>query len=103
MSRRCFSVTRACDMKSDPVYGTMRISAPADTPIRCIQADTVRRNYDDLTPKVFATYELDDVAPRLRDTSVSMGLSEVWTPQATCGLYRDRGWKWIPPKDMGWI
>ena len=49
-----------------------------------IQADTVERNYDDLTPKVFATYELDDVAPWLRDTSVSMGLSEVWTPRATC-------------------
>ena len=49
-----------------------------------IPHEYVERNYDDVTPKAFATYELDGVADWLRDTSVSMGLSKVWTPRATC-------------------
>ncbi len=49
-----------------------------------IQAANVERNYDKLMPKAFATYDLDGMADWLRDTSVSMGLSKVWTPRATC-------------------
>lgn len=49
-----------------------------------IPKDSIERNYDDLMPKAFVTYELDDVAGWLRDTSVSLGLSRVWSPRATC-------------------
>ena len=49
-----------------------------------ITEDYIERTYDDFMPKAFATYALDDVAGFLRDTSVSIGLSRVWTPRATC-------------------
>ena len=49
-----------------------------------IQKDYVERNYDDVMPKAFATYELDGLADFLRDTSVSVGLSRIWSPRATC-------------------
>lgn len=49
-----------------------------------IQKDNVKRSYNHIIPKAFATYELDDVREWLRDTSVSVGLSKVWTPRATC-------------------
>lgn len=44
----------------------------------------IPKGYDELMPKAFVTYELDDVAGFLRDTSVSVGISRVWTPRATC-------------------
>ena len=44
----------------------------------------VRRNYDQLAPKSFLTYEMDDLAPWLRDTSVSLGVSKIWTPRDYC-------------------
>lgn len=49
-----------------------------------IQELYVTRHYDKLMPKAFATYDLDGLAGFLRDTSVSVGLSKVWTPRATC-------------------
>ncbi|ACN17803.1 outer membrane receptor protein [Desulforapulum autotrophicum HRM2] len=44
----------------------------------------VRRNYDQLAPKSFLTYEMDELAPWLRDTSVSLGISKIWTPRDYC-------------------
>ncbi len=47
------------------------------------QAD-IEKNYDEIMPKAFATYQLDGLADFLRDTSVSLGLSKIWSPRATC-------------------
>ncbi len=49
-----------------------------------IESRYVERNYSDWMPKFFATYRLDDHAEVLRDTSVSMGVSRLWTPRSTC-------------------
>lgn len=49
-----------------------------------IEKDYIEKNYDDLMPKLFATYQLDDFAKFLRDTSVSAGVSRIWSPRATC-------------------
>ncbi|MDY6906520.1 MAG: TonB-dependent receptor [Thermodesulfobacteriota bacterium] len=44
----------------------------------------VKKDYDELAPKSFLTYELDDLAKFLRDTSVSVGVSRIWTPRSFC-------------------
>ncbi|SDU42223.1 TonB-dependent receptor, FCYXU motif-type [Desulfobacula phenolica] len=44
----------------------------------------VKRNYDQLSPKSFLTYEMDDLASWLKDTSVSLGVSKIWTPRDYC-------------------
>ncbi len=44
----------------------------------------VRRDYDQLVPKSLLTYQLDDLAQSLRDTSVSLGVSKIWTPRSYC-------------------
>lgn len=46
--------------------------------------DYIKRGYDQLIPKSFLTYELDDIASGLRDTSVSVGVSKIWTPKSYC-------------------
>ncbi len=44
----------------------------------------VGRNYTQWSPKSFLTYQMDDVAQWLRDTSVSLGVSKIWTPRDYC-------------------
>lgn len=44
----------------------------------------VKRNYDQVAPKSFLTYQMDDLARWLRDTSISMGVSKIWTPRDYC-------------------
>ena len=48
------------------------------------QRKNILRSYDACLPKVFMTYALDDLASFLRDTSLSLGVSRVWTPRANC-------------------
>ncbi|BBO92454.1 TonB-dependent receptor [Desulfosarcina ovata] len=58
----------------------------------------VEREYNQLVPKSFLTYKLDNLAESLRDTSVSVGISRIW---------RDPGPLWetqasgIP--NIGWL
>ncbi len=49
-----------------------------------IPQDNIEKNHDEIMPKAFATYNLDGVADFLRDTSVSLGLSKIWSPRAVC-------------------
>ncbi len=49
-----------------------------------IPEDYIEKDYDEIMPKAFATYSLDGLAGFLRDTSVSLGLSKIWSPRAVC-------------------
>lgn len=44
----------------------------------------IKTNYNQVLPKSFLTYELDDLSDVLRDTSVSVGVSRIWTPKSYC-------------------
>jgi iron complex outermembrane receptor protein len=46
--------------------------------------DCIKREYNQILPKSFLTYELDDLSEYLRDTSVSLGVSRIWTPKSFC-------------------
>ena len=47
-------------------------------------SEHVERNYTELVPKSFLTYRLDNWAQWLRDTSLSLGVSKIWTPRDYC-------------------
>lgn len=49
-----------------------------------VPMEYIPKTYRNFLPSFFATYDLDGVTPLFRDTSVSFGLSRVWTPRATC-------------------
>ena len=48
------------------------------------QSMHVKRNYTQFVSKSFLTYQLDDLASWLRDSSVSLGVSKMWTPRDYC-------------------
>jgi len=48
------------------------------------QMEDIPRQYDNLIPKAFITYDLNEIDPLLENTSVSLGLSRIWTPRANC-------------------
>ena len=52
--------------------------------IPSITKDEIEKNYNQIMPKAFATYQLDGLRPFFRDTSVSLGVSSIWTPRAEC-------------------
>ena len=52
--------------------------------IPSIPKATIRKDYDQFIPKAFASYDLDGLWWFLRDTSVSIGVSSLWTPRAEC-------------------
>lgn len=49
-----------------------------------IEEEYIQRDYHQLVPKSFLTYELDDLSDALRDTSISAGVSRIWTPKSYC-------------------
>ncbi|KIX12983.1 TonB-dependent receptor [Dethiosulfatarculus sandiegensis] len=51
----------------------------------------IERNWDGIIPKSFLTYEMDDVAPWLRDTSLSLGVSRIWHAPDAHGIYNPQG------------
>ena len=44
----------------------------------------IKKDWNQLLPKSFLTYELDDVSDMLRDTSVSIGISKIWNVAPFC-------------------
>ena len=54
----------------------------------CIEPnkEELEKDYSQLVPKSFLTYELDDWAEALRDTSISLGVSRIWTPREFCSV-----------------
>lgn len=66
----------------------------------------IERNWDGFIPKSFLTWELDDVAPSLRDTSLSVGVSRVWRAPDYHGDLNPQGrpaGAWLKPEQgMGY-
>ncbi|WP_175530320.1 TonB-dependent receptor, FCYXU motif-type [Desulfobacula phenolica] len=61
----------------------------------------IERNWNQWLPKSFLTYELDNIAPGLRDTSVSLGVSKIWKAPDWHGDYNPRGMPagaWMEPE-----
>jgi len=50
------------------------------------KGENVEKDYSQLVPKSFLTYELDNWAEALRDTSISFGVSRIWTPREYCSV-----------------
>jgi iron complex outermembrane receptor protein len=42
----------------------------------------IKKSYSHISPKSFLTYDLDALAKGLRDTSISLGVSELWSPRS---------------------
>ena len=49
-----------------------------------IPKKNIKTGYNQVLPKFFLTYELDDLSDALRDTSMSIGVSRIWTPRSFC-------------------
>ena len=61
----------------------------------------IKRNWGELMPKSFLSYELDDLAPALRDTSISLGVSRIWHAPDYHGDYNPQGrptGAWLNPE-----
>jgi len=66
----------------------------------------IERTWDELIPKSFLTYELDDLAGWLRDTSCSVGVSRIWRAPGYHGDVNPQGrpaGAWLDPEQgMGY-
>lgn len=63
--------------------------------------DIIERNWDQLVPKSFITWKMDQVAPWLRDTSLSAGISKIWHAPDYHGTYNPQGrpaGAWLEPE-----
>ncbi len=49
-----------------------------------VRKDFIEKDYNQVVPKFFLTYELDDLSDVLRETSISAGVSKIWTPISYC-------------------
>jgi iron complex outermembrane receptor protein len=49
------------------------------------------RDWNQFVPKSFLTYKMDDLAPWLRDTSLSLGVSKIWRAPDYHGDYNPQG------------
>ena len=63
--------------------------------------DDIERSWSQWLPKSFLTYEMDDLADLLRDTSVSVGVSRIWRSPDYHGDYNPQGkptGAWLDPE-----
>ena len=61
----------------------------------------IERSWNEWIPKSFLTYKLDGLAPSLRDTSLSMGISKIWHAPDYHGDYNPQGkptGAWLDPE-----
>jgi iron complex outermembrane receptor protein len=61
----------------------------------------IERDWDALIPKSFTSWKMDDLAPWLRDTTVSLGISKIWRAPDYHGDYNPQGrpaGAWIEPE-----
>ena len=61
----------------------------------------IERSWAQWIPKSFLTYELDDLASSLRDTSISMGISKIWRAPTNYGEFNPRcipAGAWVEPE-----
>lgn len=65
------------------------------------EGEWIERNFDGLMPKSFLTYQMDDLALWLRDTSFSVGVSRIWHAPDSHSLYNPQGrptGAWLDPE-----
>ncbi|MGD9161611.1 MAG: TonB-dependent receptor [Desulfobacteraceae bacterium] len=77
------------------------LSGRTGTPLITGRPRWIKRSFNDILPKTFLTYELDDLAAGLRDTSVSLGISKIWRAPINFGDFNPRGMPagaWIEPE-----
>ncbi len=63
--------------------------------------DIISRDWDQLIPKSFLTWKMDQMAPWLQDTSLSLGVSKIWRAPDTHGDYNPQGrpaGAWLEPE-----
>ena len=63
--------------------------------------DIIQRRFDDVVPKSFVTWKMDQMAPWLRDTSLSVGASKIWHAPDYHGTYNPQGrpaGAWLEPE-----
>lgn len=53
--------------------------------------DIIKRDWDQIVPKSFFTWTMDGLAPSLRDTSLSVGISKIWRAPDYHGDYNPQG------------
>lgn len=61
----------------------------------------ISRNWNQLIPKSFVTWKMDDLAPWLRETSLSAGVSRIWHAPDYHGDYNPQGrpaGAWLDPE-----
>ncbi len=61
----------------------------------------IERDWNEFLPKLFLTWELDDLADSLRDTSLSLGASKIWRAPDYHGDYNPQGrpaGAWLDPE-----
>ncbi len=61
----------------------------------------IERNWDELIPKSFVTWKMDGLAPWMRDTSLSAGVSKIWHAPDYHGDYNPQGrpaGAWLDPE-----
>lgn len=61
----------------------------------------IKRNWNQVVPKSFTTWKMDGVAPWLRDTSLSVGISKIWRAPDYHGDYNPQGrpaGAWLDPE-----
>ena len=61
----------------------------------------IERNWSEVIPKSFLTWKMGEVAPWLRDTSLSVGLSKIWHAPDYHGDYNPQGkptGAWLEPE-----
>ena len=63
--------------------------------------DIIERDWDQLVPKSFITWKMEQVAPWLRDTTLSVGISKIWHAPDYHGTYNPQGnpaGAWLEPE-----
>lgn len=65
------------------------------------RGEWIKREWDQWIPKSFTTWKMDDLAPWLRDTSLSLGVSRIWRAPDYHGDYNPQGrpaGAWLDPE-----
>nr|WP_281432171.1 TonB-dependent receptor plug domain-containing protein [Desulfatitalea alkaliphila] len=88
------------DVKLGLRHETLRIWVTGSGAITGREATTMRR-WDELIPKSFITWRMGHLAPWLRDTSLSAGVSKIWRAPDAHGDYNPQGRPagvWLEPE-----
>jgi iron complex outermembrane receptor protein len=97
-----WGITPAVDLRFGLRYEDVRIWV-TNTGNNSIpgREELIERNWDEFMPKSFATWKMDELAPWLRDTSLSAGISKIWRAPDYHGDYNPQGrpaGAWLDPE-----